>query len=302
MGRYSEAQEQLSKAIKRDWYDAVAHVELGVVFLYLGEARYADATREFRQALAIDPACAPAAIGLANALERSSDDGEAEAALRDVLQRQERNERWRVHLALARLLMQRGDKQQSLELYAEAYAQAQKAIELAPDNEGDPHFVAGVAKHRIGSAAGDVRGRLQYRHQAMEHLRQCLRRDKGNAQAERNLHILERELSATVPAVVSGYAVGMISLVLLGTMWVAFFIGNKVTTTVLTVMTPVFVGLFTIAMLLPSLIHLKLPGFEAELDAGVGAVSQGPTGEITFASSQFTVSTGPTGQFPKRQR
>jgi tetratricopeptide (TPR) repeat protein len=301
MGRYAEAEEQLNKAITKDWYDAAAHIELGVLVLYLGDERLPDAEREFRQALAVDPSSGTAAIGLAQTLERSGVDSESELVLRNVLQRQDTDQRWRVHLALARLLLQRGDKEQSPELCAEAYTQARKAIELAPDAEADPHLVAGIAQHRMGAVGADIRGRFGYRRRALQHLRQCLRRDPGNAQAQRNMQLLEREITATAPAVWGGYAVATISFLLLATMWTTFFLTHKVTTVLLTAMTPVLVGLFTIAALLPSLIRLKLPGFEADLEAGTGSISPGPTGDVTFGPGRFTVSAGPAGQLPRRE-
>jgi tetratricopeptide (TPR) repeat protein len=301
MGRCSDAESELNKAVTRDWYDAAAHIELGAVLLNRGDERLSGAEQEFRQALAIDPVSSSAAVGLAQALERAGDDAEAELVLRRVLQRQDSSQQWRVRLALARLLVQRGDKQQSIELYVDAYTQAQKAIELCPDRESDPHFVAGVAQYRIGSLSTEVQGRLAYRRRARAHLRQCLTRDSGNAQAQRNLQLLEREMRVTIPAVWGGYAVAGISFILLAGMWAAFFVTTKVTTLLLTVVTPLLIGLFTIASLLPSLIKLRLPGFEADLEAGAGRISSGPTGDVTFGQGRLTVSTGPTGHISRRE-
>ncbi|GLW89380.1 tetratricopeptide repeat protein [Actinokineospora globicatena] len=299
MGRYEEAEVELNKAISRDWYDAAAHVELGS--LLLRTDRLPEAEREFRQALAVDPASGAAAIGAAQALAKTGDEAEAESTLRAALLRQDSPARWRTNLALARLLVQRGDKQQNADLHAEAYAHAQGAIESAPDNEADPHFVAGVAHHRMGSLAADARGRFWYRQRALAHLRECLKREPGHADAQRNLHLLERELKAVAPAIWGGYAVAVVSIALLATLWITFFTTTKVTAVMLTTTTPVLVGLFTIAVLLPSLIRLKLPGFEADLQAGTGPITPGPTGQVTFAPGRFTVTTGPTGQLPRRE-
>jgi hypothetical protein len=84
-------------------------------------------------------------------------------------------------------------------------------------------------------------------------------------------------------------------------MWAAFFLTTKVTTLLFTVVTPLLIGLFTIASLVPSLIKLRLPGFEADLEAGAGRISSGPTGDVTFGPGRFTVSTGPTGHIPRRE-
>ncbi|SEQ98400.1 tetratricopeptide repeat protein [Actinokineospora terrae] len=299
MGRYEEAEVELNRAIARDWYDAAAHVELGA--LLLRTDRLPEAEREFRQALAVDPASGAAAIGVAQALAKAGDEAEAESTLRAALLRQDAPARWRTNLAIARLLVQRGDKQQNADLHAEAYAHAQGALETAPDKEADPHFVAGVAHHRMGSLAADARGRFWYRQRALSHLRECLKRDPGHADAQRNLHLLERELKAVAPAIWGGYAVAVVSIALLATLWITFFTTTKVTAVMLTTTTPVLVGLFTIAVLLPSLIRLKLPGFEADLQAGTGPISPGPTGQVTFGPGRFTVTTGPTGQLPRRE-
>jgi tetratricopeptide (TPR) repeat protein len=299
MGRYEEAEVELHKAIERDWYDVTSHVELGSLYLHSSQKRPTEAEREFRRALAIDPAAGFAAIGLAQALQEAGDSAEAESALRGALARQDLDQRWRVHLALARLLVQSGEKQQNPDLHAEAYAEAQSAIALAPDAEADPHFVAGVAHHRMGSIAADARGRFGYRRRAMHHLNECLDREPGHVDARRNVQLLEREMKAVAPAVWGGYAVAGISFALLATLWITFFLTDKVTALILTTTTPVLVGLFTIAVLLPALIRLKLPGFEADLQAGASAISPGPTGQVTFGPGRFTVSTGPTGQLPR---
>ena len=76
---------------------------------------------------------------------------------------------------------------------------------------------------------------------------------------------------------------------------------DKVTPVMVTATTPVLVGLFTIAVLLPALIRLKLPGFEADLQAGMSTISPGPTGEVTFGPGRFTATTGPAGQLPRRE-
>lgn len=298
LGRSEEAESELRAAIAQDWHDAVAHVELGSLLLDLGGDRLAEAEREFRQALAADRASTEAAIGLAQTLTKAGEEAEAEATLRNALKHQDGRKKWQTHLALARLLVQRGDKQQSSDLHAEAYAEAQMAIGLAPDHEPEPHFVAGVAHHRMGSLSADARGRFGYRLRAMNHLRECLERTPGHADAQRNKLLLEREMRATAPAIWGGYAVATISVVLLGVEWVTFYLTDKVTVLLLTTTTPVLVGLFTIAVLLPALIKLKLPGFEADLQAGTASITPGPTGQVPF-SSRFSITTGPTGQLPR---
>jgi hypothetical protein len=63
-------------------------------------------------------------------------------------------------------------------------------------------------------------------------------------------------------------------------------------------LTPALIGLFAVAIVLPSLIKLKMPGFEADLQPGSGNLTPGPTGEITLAPGRLTVTSGPTGRLP----
>jgi tetratricopeptide (TPR) repeat protein len=301
LGRYEDAERELRAAIAQDCYQVQAHVELGAVLLSVADDKASLAGHEFRQALAVDPSSTPAGIGLAQVLAAKGADSEAETPLRSVLQHPDSREKWRLHLELARLLIQRGDKQQSSHLYAEAYSHAQVAIGSAPDKEADPYYVAGVAYYLMGSHSADIRGRLGYRHIAMRHLRDCVRRDPTQADAQRNLLLLEREFRATAPAVWGGIAAAAISFSLLSVLWIMFFASTKVSPTMLMTITPTLIGLFTIATLLPALVRLKLPGFEADLQAGIGAIAPGPTGEVTFGPGRLVVTTGPTGQLSRRR-
>lgn len=298
MGRYDEAEEHLLRAVAQDWYDVAAHVELGSLYLIRG----GDAEQQFRNALAVDPASGPAAIGYAQALAAAGEKAEAEETLRRTLLRQDVDQRWRIHLALARLLVQRGDDQQNADLHADAYAQAQLAIGTAPESQADPHYVAGVAHHRMGSLLTGAGGRLGYRRQATRHLRACLKRDPLHVDAQRSLHLLEREMRAATPAAWGGYAVASISLTLLAALWIAFLLTDKVTVVLLSAMTPVLLGLFLLSALLPGLVRFKLPGLQAELQAGNSAISLGPTGEVMFAPGRLSVVTGPTGLLPRREQ
>jgi hypothetical protein len=70
------------------------------------------------------------------------------------------------------------------------------------------------------------------------------------------------------------------------------------------VVTPLTGGLFHDAryptsFLLPSLIRLKLPGFEANLQAGIGEISSGPTGDVVLGSDRVVVVSGPSGRPPR---
>jgi hypothetical protein len=61
-------------------------------------------------------------------------------------------------------------------------------------------------------------------------------------------------------------------------------------------MTPILLGMLTVAALLPNLSKLKLPGFEAEISDPKPPdpnISSGPRGDIKFGSSLTSVDIDP---------
>jgi tetratricopeptide (TPR) repeat protein len=301
LNRFEEAEKILRQAVDRDWYDTAAHVELGAVVLAASPDRLREAELHFRHALASDSGAGVAAIGLAQTLERSGDDAEAELVLRRCLLNKDVQSPWRVELALARVLIGRGDKQQNADIFADAYQHAIRAIERAPGGEADPHYVAGVAYHRMGSLTIDAMGHRDFRRRATRHLKNCLDRDPEHIEAQRGLLLLDREIRASIPAIRGGYALAVLSIVLLALSWTGFFLSSKISGVLLASITPVLAGLFAISILLPSLIRLKMPGFEADLQAGSGSLSPGPTGEVAVGPNRFSVSTGPSGNLARRR-
>jgi Tfp pilus assembly protein PilF len=297
--RYDEAEKPLREAIRRDWYDAVAHVELGCVYLHRGNGYLPDAANEFRQALVIDPVSIRAAIGLAEALAKEGDDAEAESVLRKALDPAEPGGRWRIHQALAWLLSHQADRQQNAELLKDAYGEAQQAIRQAPAGAAEPYCVAGLVQFRMAALAREPIERRWCQRRARKHLSDCLGLEHQNVEARRYLDILEREMRWAAPDL-GGFALSVVSFGLLALIWTMFFLDKKVSATMLSVNTPILVGLFTISTLLPTLIRLKMPGFEADLQPQPKQESLGPTGADTFGPGRFSVPPGPTGQIPRR--
>jgi tetratricopeptide (TPR) repeat protein len=300
VGRYGEAEEILNDAITRDWYDAAAHEELACLYLQQGNDRAADAVREFRQALVLNVTSVRATIGLCEALVKTGNDAEAESVIRGALDRPGRGlpaggARWRLHDALAWLLMRQADSQDNPGLLDDAYQAAVLAISHASGNP-DAYLVAGLVQFRKATLAKDPRIRIPSLAQARKHMSSAVR--QGHADARRYLDLIKRE--KRVPAAVYGpIAVAVLSVLLLAGLLVMFLEG-KVSATDYTVNVPVFAGLFTISTLLPTVIRLKMPGFEAELQPQPRPELRGPTGEELIGPGRFTVAGGPTGQIPRR--
>jgi tetratricopeptide (TPR) repeat protein len=306
MARYDEAEAKLNEAVARDWYDSEAHIALGCVLLQVGDKRLPDAEREFRQALALEPESVKAAIGLARTLVMTDRYAQSEAILREALARQSVNKRWETHQALAWLLVRQGDKEQNQDLLEEAYEHAKQAIEKAPekqspDAEAGPHFVAGLALLQLASLTAEPWLQGNYQRRAIGHLRKCLNSSEYEIDARRYMQLLKRERRAERPAAFGGLIVGFVSLVLLAVMWIAFFRSTRVSATVLSVNTPILIGLLTVSLLLPWLIRLKMPGFEAELQPQhkmeAAAVH---IGAEAFRPGRFTVTVGLIGEIPRR--
>lgn len=318
MGRFEEAEEKLGKALELDWYDAQAHIEYGNLCLqWEGDedetaARGRRAVRHFRQALAVSPASAPAAIGLAIALTRAPGDFvAAEQVLRDAVRRAgDGPERPKLLLALGRLLVERGDAAQRPELYREAVTAAQEAIERA-GTDAEAYFVAGIATYKVGASDADVRTRPFYRRRAVRYLRECVRRDPEHVEGRRLLLLAQENLKTARGGAVGSFVMITLATSLLVTLWVSFFLSNRITSTVLATLTPVLVGLVALGFVLPLLVKLKLPGgVEADLSASLQQVSSGPTGDVSVgpgriggqgadAAGLAPFGAGPRGQLPR---
>lgn len=318
LGRFAEAGHALGKALDRDWYDAQAHIESGNMYLQqdLDAAQATTSARQavqhFRQALSINRSSAPAAIGLALALARSPGDlAAAERVLRDSVERADAGPpRAELLLALARLLIERGDATQGSGFYREALATAQQAIELAAANP-EPYFVAGVATYKASESNADVRSRPFHRRRAVKYLRECVRRDPGHAEARRILLLAEESISAARGSVAGSIVLITVATALLSTLWAAFFLSHRVTSVVLASLTPVLVGLIALGFVLPFLVRLKLPGgVEADLSASLHQISSGPMGDVSVGPGRFggrsgdaaamgSFSVGPRGQLPR---
>jgi tetratricopeptide (TPR) repeat protein len=302
VGRYGEAEDILNDAITRDWYDAAAHEELACLYLQQGNDRAADAVREFRQALVLNASSVRAAIGLCEALVKTGNDAGAESVIRDALDRpgpglSAGDARWRLHDALAWLLMRQADSQDNPGLLDDAYQAAVLAISRASGNP-DAYLVAGLVQFRKATLAKDPRTRIPSLAQARKHMNSAIRQDGSHADARRYLDLIKRE--KRVPAALYGpIAVAVLSVLLLAGL-LAMFLRGKISATEYTVNVPVFAGLFTISTLLPTVIRLKMPGFEAELQPQPRQEPRGPTGEELIGPGRFTVAGGPTGQIPRR--
>ena len=172
-----------------------------------------------------------------------------------------------------------GDDQERNEYYEEALDEVKKAISIRPDHP-DPRFYEGI-----------VRFKLRDYWRAKKSFQYCLKRDKNNFEAARNIRIINpliyRETIRSNIGIAGGVVVGAISLLLLSVLWGSFLYYNKTfSDTVLLVVTTVSLGLVVIAFLLPTLAKLQLPGgFVAELSQPKEEISSGPSGEIGFSSS-----------------
>jgi hypothetical protein len=135
----------------------------------------------------------------------------------------------------------------------------------------------------------------------MRHLRRCLDLDDGHVDAQRIVQRLDGEGRSARNVAVGTATVAVVAVSLLVVLWTAFLASDKVSDLVVTVITPLLLGLVAVAVLLPSLIRLKMPGFEADMQAGLGQVTSGPTGDVVIRPGDLVISTGPTGHMLSRR-
>ena len=150
------------------------------------------------------------------------------------------------------------------------------ALKARPD-EADPHFYEGIVRFRLDdfSASAAAFGR-------------CLEKDPAQVEAEINAKrvqsILRENKLRSRASLAASLVVGVVVLCQLIALWVMHWANDKlVTSTMITVLVPICLGLLVVAVLLPSLTKLKLTGLEAELsEPKPKAVASGPKGNIGF--------------------
>jgi tetratricopeptide (TPR) repeat protein len=287
-GRYDDAERSLATALKLNKNDARALVESANLLLAKGEL--SRATAACRQAIFADPANDECYRALAITLMRAGQFTEAERVLRGAIGRLDEIRRWKLHLLLSQVLVHLGDdNNKDRMLYEEAMLQVNAARRTKGTDE-EVHFHAGI-----------VHFRLEDYLTARRSFAECLRSNSQRFDAERNARLINQRVREIRKVnrinYVGGLSLAGFCLFGLIVLWVLFLTGwlGKVDSTLITFMTPLLLGLIIVALLLPNLNKLKLPGgFEAEIsEQKPREISSGPKGEIGFGSSQEAISPGP---------
>src|SRR5438067_1212189 len=297
MARYEDAESQLKTALELDRNDVLAHIERGNLLLQNEKTK--EAIREFRQATGIDPNSEGAQRALALTLIHSGKGAldEAEKILRDAIRRMDKSKRWSLHLTLGQLLEKRGDETEDQRFYVEALSEINKTVALK-DDESEPHFQAGMIRNKCGEYRAAIRS-----------FERCLRIDKNNFIAERNIERIKSGLKEEKQKVTKwtrfgGISPSIVSFAVLAVLWWGFYHpgyfpeqgkGDHITPAMLITLTPILLGLIVVSFLLPALIRLKLAGLEVELSQPKlkETLAVGPKGEVGFGTSLPNISRGP---------
>jgi tetratricopeptide (TPR) repeat protein len=194
-GDTAKAMAELDQAIQLERDNAFAHCELGDLLLASGTDRLADAQAEFMQAKTPGPMFVFAAIGLSTCYLRQGRVGAAEKELRDAIKQAESADIWRLHVALAWLLISRGQDEQNARFFAEAHKAGREAIRLAADS-AVAHYAAGSAALCYAAGQDSAPARNRWYRSARDHLRNCLDRDPDQHEAERMLADVGSALAA----------------------------------------------------------------------------------------------------------
>jgi tetratricopeptide (TPR) repeat protein len=98
--------------------------------------------------MAVDSNAEDPPRGLAIALMRVGEFGEAERVLRNAITSLDKAKRWQLHLTLSQLLTSLGDETDDPQLYEEAIKEVNEAILLNPRHP-DPYVYAGVVRFKL---------------------------------------------------------------------------------------------------------------------------------------------------------
>ena len=316
LGRYGDASKELDTALSLNKRDARAYIELANVAVLKGDPK--EAIRYCREAVFAEPKNPETHRALVVALMRAEQYEEAELRAREALISVARAKPWRLRLLLAQILVRAGDtlnkdrKKKDLDFYEEALTNVNEARnECGPNAE--LFFHAGIVQQRLEDYATSARS-----------FTDCVKLNPQHYEAERYGRImqtaLEQQRRLFKVNLWFSYVLAVLSAGLLLVLWTAHLSGITRTTavdqpvpnattpirvskdelivndTLLNVMTPILLGMFTVAALLPNLSKLKLPGFEAEISdpkAPDPNISSGPRGDIKFGSSLASLDIDP---------
>lgn len=186
-GHLKPAEDELREAVSLDPEHVFARCELGE--LLLEEGRIAEALHEFRMAESAQGTLpAAAAIGVSRCHLDQGKLGDAEKALRAGIKVVTESDLWRLRVALAHVLIRRGQEEGSgSSFFEEAHLQALEAIRLKA-TEADAHYRAGVAAILRGAdGKNQFASRRKWYKKAKKHLTRCLFWDAEQFEARRLL-------------------------------------------------------------------------------------------------------------------
>ena len=274
MGRFDDARQILEKGILIKPEDAALHLEMGNLHAQMEKPRKAIA--EFRQAAVLDPSSPDFVRTLAITLLENGKTLEAESVLRRAIRKMPELRRWKLHLALSQLLVKLFEDTGDSGLLNEALKDVNAAAKARPD-EADPHFYEGIEQNRHKDFSASAAA-----------FRRCTEKDPDHVEAEINAKrlqaILREDKFRSRASLAASLVVGVVVLCQLVALWIMHWVNDRlVTSTMITVLVPVCLGLLVVAVLLPSLTKLKLTGLEAELsEPKPKAVATGPKGNIAL--------------------
>jgi tetratricopeptide (TPR) repeat protein len=271
MGKYDEAEKNLKEGVNASRSNSRARIELGN--LYLLTDREKEGIRLFREAVAIDPFAPDPPRALALALQRQGGFQEAAQVLKKAIQNLDEGQRWQLHLTLAQLLTEQGDKAEDTALYDDALNQIKRAIFLK-SGSAEVLFRAGILWYRLENYG-----------KAKKYFQECLDVDPEHIEAGRNLRTVRKLMREEGRRARSVFWLGIVlgTFCLAGTagMWFLYFrTTGKITSGMIEGLTPTLLAIAAGAFLFPYVVRLKLPGVEAELSQPAEKISRGPTGQI----------------------
>jgi tetratricopeptide (TPR) repeat protein len=284
-GDFELAEEELREAIRRDRDNVFAHCELGA--LLLQRERVDEAELEFRMAKsASGPPPVAAVIGLSACHLELGRPSEAERELQVALKQAMPRDLWRLHLAMARVLIRRGQNEgNNASLFHEAHTEACQAISLR-ETEAESHYRAGIAAVLYGSNPNNRDDGRSWYEKAMKHLLRYRALDGDRPDARRLIDDLNRALAAQRrslrrPRVLAGLCGVFLVLMIYGV----------VSQTLKVDMVPLTLVFAFIAVFLV-ILTFAVRGADVEL------INISKLLELKFSPGKDEIPSGPVGKFP----
>jgi tetratricopeptide (TPR) repeat protein len=303
LGHYEEAARQVDILLSWEPNSPDAHYRLGR--LHVENGKFAEAERAYRTALALDPVHVGSICGLAAALLGQGREVDAERELRRAVRTLNAKEDDPVLLSLARICIIRGDKtrdsayyQMAVDLIRQMFKEPDEYLRglTKEEMESEAYYLRGTAYYKLAEQTIQPGAANRFRRLAAAAFKKLTSDEEARSRYPDAVHLhdsLRHTFGRVARSQLPSYVIAAVCFGLLCWLWYEGFVESRADSTLLATMTPVLLGIAAVALLYPVLGHLKVPGFEAEIQQTDLSHTYLPSPQVTAELAMKALGTDP---------